>query len=228
MATTAVIVTGAGPISQVARRAVPADAVVIAADGGLDHALAAGLPPQIVVGDLDSISSTGRDWAEAHARVDEHPTAKAATDTELAIEIALDHATRRLMVIGNDDGTRIDHTFAAIGVLGQARLAGLQLDGWWGPTRFAVVHPGHPVTLDARIGTTVSALALHGAVHGVSITGVRWELREATLQPLSGLGISNEVTDPPFAVSVERGVVTVFIVADDEHRAPRTTSGGPI
>ena len=43
----------------VAVAAVPAGRHVIAADGGLDHALAAGLDPDVLVGDLDSVSADG-------------------------------------------------------------------------------------------------------------------------------------------------------------------------
>ena len=48
---------------------------VIAADGGLDHALAAGLTPAVLVGDLDSVSSDGLAWAEAHATIERHDPA---------------------------------------------------------------------------------------------------------------------------------------------------------
>jgi thiamine pyrophosphokinase len=52
---TVVVITGAAPLAARAVAAVPAGAVLIAADGGLDHALAAGLTPSVLIGDLDSI-----------------------------------------------------------------------------------------------------------------------------------------------------------------------------
>ena len=59
----AVVVIGGGALSTRAIDAIRPDAVVIAADSGLDHAVAAGLRPAVLVGDLDSISASGRMWA---------------------------------------------------------------------------------------------------------------------------------------------------------------------
>ena len=45
----------------------------------------------------------------------------------------------------------------------------------------------------------------------MTITGSRWPLADADLAPLVGLGVSNEVLDPPCRVDVAEGVVTVII-----------------
>ena len=68
----AVVVTGADALPAAALAAIPPDAVVIAADGALDHALAAGLTPAGLVGDLDSVSARGLTWAQAHATIERH------------------------------------------------------------------------------------------------------------------------------------------------------------
>ncbi len=65
------------------------DALVIAADSGYDHAVAAGLHPDVLVGDLDSISRRpGRARGAAGLTIDAHPADKEATDTELALDRA--------------------------------------------------------------------------------------------------------------------------------------------
>ncbi len=85
-----IVVTGAAPLPSVAVDALPDGAIVLAADGALDHALAAGLTPAALVGDLDSISAAGLDWAEANASIQRHPPDKEHTDTELALLTAAD------------------------------------------------------------------------------------------------------------------------------------------
>ena len=101
----AVVVLGGGALSTRALEAIRDDAVIIAADSGLDHAVEAGLRPTVLVGDLDSISASGRMWAYAReVEIHEHPADKDATDTEIAIERALQVPdARQLLVIGGLD-----------------------------------------------------------------------------------------------------------------------------
>jgi thiamine pyrophosphokinase len=211
MADSVVIVTGAAAIPPAVVAALPGDALVIAADGGLDHALAAGLHPTVVVGDFDSISPGGMAWARANAVIDEHPADKAATDTELALDHALGMLPRRLILVGADDGSRLDHAISTIGVLGRPELADVVVEGWWGTARLSVVHGGHRVRLSITPGTVFSVLALHGPVHGVVVTGARWPLDGVTLPALSGWGMSNEATERTVTVGSADGVLTVVI-----------------
>jgi thiamine pyrophosphokinase len=211
MTETVVIVTGATALPPAAVAALPPDAWIIAADSGLDHAREAGLSPAVVVGDLDSISPEGLAWAREHAAIEQHPIDKSATDTELAVDVAIARRPQRLVLVGAGDGTRLDHAVTTIGVLGRSDLAGLQLDGWWGTTRLAVVHGGHQVRLDLPVGTVFSVLALHGEARGVSVTGARWPLDAVTLPPLSGWGVSNETSAPAVTVDVAEGVLTIVI-----------------
>ena len=85
-----VVVAGGGPLSPQAVDAVAGGAFIVAADSGLDHAVAAGFVPDVLVGDLDSISAAGLMWAYEHAaEIEEHEPDKELTDTELAIARAL-------------------------------------------------------------------------------------------------------------------------------------------
>ena len=96
-----VVVIGGGPLSPLAVSNVVAEATIIAADSGLDHAVAAGLRPTVLVGDLDSISAHGKMWAYAHElEIDQHPVDKGATDTELALVRATATAADDLLVFG--------------------------------------------------------------------------------------------------------------------------------
>ena len=213
-----VVVTGAAPLPAAALAAIPADAVVIAADGALDHALAAGLAPAGLVGDLDSVSARGLTWAKAHATIERHDPDKDATDTELALRTATDLNPDRLILIGAGD--RLDHVLAAIGALGHPRLTSIPvIEGWWGANRLRVVHGPGQADLDLPVGTTLSLLALHGPCTGVHISGVRWPLANADLAAAVGHGVSNVATEHAVAVRVSSGVLTV-VVSEAERPAP--------
>jgi thiamine pyrophosphokinase len=228
--TTIVVVIGGGPLVLVDDVHRDAD-VVIAADSGLDHALAAGLTPRRLVGDLDSISPAGLRWASTNdLEVVRFPADKDATDTELALDvaaaIALDGVPgcdASLVVLGGDDGERFDHLLATIGALGHPRLAVFRsIDARLGDHRLAIVHPGRRAQLHLPAGATVSLLAAHGDCDGVVVTGTRWPLSEAHLRAGTTLGVSNVVTDPPVQVQVRRGVVTV--IAPPPSRRPTPAS----
>lgn len=206
-----IVVTGAAPLHDDAVAEVTRDAIVIAADGALDHALVAGLTPSGLVGDLDSISPEGLAWAQHHATIAQHDPDKDHTDTELALEVAVGFAPRRLVLISGG-GDRLDHSWAAIGALGHPSLTAVpEIDGWWGDQRFHVLHGPGELTIEAETGAIVSLLATHGEAGGVTVTGVRWPLDDADLPPLVGHGVSNEVVDEHVVIRLHRGVLTVFV-----------------
>jgi thiamine pyrophosphokinase len=209
-----VVVVGGGDLSPRALSAIDDDAVIVAADGGLDHAVEARLRPGHLVGDLDSLSASGRMWAYAHGvEIDEHPIDKDATDTELALarairltEIGDEHG--ELLVVGGV-GDRLDHLLGVLLALGHPSLkAASSVRAFIGDTDVVVVHPGAAVHPDVEPGTVFSALALHGACRGVEVRGAEWELIDADLAPTEARGVSN-VAKEALMISVREGVLTV-------------------
>ena len=207
---TVVVITGADSIAPAAAQRIPVDAVVIAADGALDHALAAGLVPAGLVGDMDSVSAAGLEWAARHATVERHDPDKDHTDTELALMMAADlqagppdpgrgrRPTRPRA--GRDRRTRpaTSHQHP-----GHRRLVGRAVDP-------RAPRTGHHDTRAHR-GSTLSLLALHGPCTGVTITGVRWPLERADLAPLVGVGVSNVAVDEQVTIRVSTGVLTIVM-----------------
>ena len=209
---TVVVVTGAAPLHPRVLHDLPPSAIVLAADGGLDHALAAGLTPAGLIGDLDSVSPDGLAWAEAHATIQRHPADKDRTDTELAVAFAAAMDPERLVLVAGG-GDRLDHALAAVGALGAREVTGVPVvECWWADQRLRVLHGPARATIEVEPGTTVSLLALHGPCTGVSITGTKWELDRVDLPPLSGLGVSNVAVDERVRVAVSTGVLTAFVV----------------
>lgn len=84
------------------------DSRFIAADGGMRHAAALGVVPELWVGDFDS---TPTDLAGAFAAVPRqpYPAAKASTDGEIAVSEAIARGAKRLILAGALAGERSDH-----------------------------------------------------------------------------------------------------------------------
>ena len=201
-----VIASGPGPSLPL-----PDAATVIAADGGLDRALALGVEVDVVVGDLDSVTADALAAAgNVGARIVRHPVAKDATDLELALDEAVLLGARRVLVVASADG-RLDHLLASLLLLGSERYAELELDALVGEALVHVVHGQR--TLPGAAGEIVTLLAPAGPATGVTTTGLEYPLAGETLQPGSTRGVSNVFTGAQAGVTVVSGVL--FAVRPD-------------
>lgn len=206
-----VVVIGGGPLSPQCLDEVRPEATVIAADSGLDHAVAAGLKPAVLIGDLDSISAHGKMWAYAHeVEIDQYPVDKDATDTDLALRRAATVDATELLVLGAP-GKRFDHALGTIAALGNPALARFEtIQLLLDDMVVHVLHPGRSVSLDLPQSSFFSLLALHGPCRGVDVEGAQWPLAGASLEPSSTRGLSNLSTSLVH-VAVTDGVLTVVV-----------------
>lgn len=205
-----VVVGGEGPVPD---RPPPPGSVVVAADGGLGVAQALGLAADHLVGDLDSVEPRAIDAARsAGVSIHRHQADKDATDSELALELALEllaaegGALPTLTVLGRGGG-RLDHLLADVFLLGGRRLGHVEVTAHFGPATLSVVRPGTQRRLHGARGDQVSLLPVHGGARGVTTSGLRWTLHDAVLEPGSSRGVSNEFVDSEATVASESGIV---------------------
>ena len=205
-----VVIVNGGELTTRAVAAIPPAAIIIAADGGLDRALAAGVEPHRLIGDLDSVSPSGRGWAvRRQIVITEFSPDKDATDTELALAAAVERGCDDLLVLAGV-GDRLDHTLGTITALGASTLHDVaSVRMVWGDSVVRIAHARRPLTLRPQDGSTFSLLALHGPCAGLTILGARWPLHDAELRPASSVGISNEFVAATVEITVGSGIVTV-------------------
>jgi thiamine pyrophosphokinase len=84
---------------------------VVAADSGLDGAERAGFVPDLVIGDMDSISDQSKLEKYADGQTRRYPHDKDSSDTELALAAMAARGISDVVIIGGDGG-RMDHFFA--------------------------------------------------------------------------------------------------------------------
>ena len=135
---TAIVVAGGGAPR---RRppTLPPRGDVVAADGGVDLALALGL--RSTSSSATSTPLRRQRWRRPRrpgARVVRHPAAKDETDLELACDEALEFGPRRLVVVGGEGG-RLDHLLAGLLLLGAAKYAAVEVDALLGSARAHVI-----------------------------------------------------------------------------------------
>lgn len=199
---TVVIFTGGEPLPARFAGEIPEDAYLIAADSGLDTALSWGYDVDLLVGDLDSVSSQG--LAATGAKIEQHSPEKDATDLDLALEAALRTDPDQVKILGGQGG-RFDHLLGTVVLVTSDRWATVDLE--WVSTRARVRIIRGGVTLHGAAGAILTLLAVDGPVVGVTTHGLRWDLTDATLYPGSTLGVSNLFTTAIATVSVDRGVL---------------------
>ncbi len=205
MIETAVVVAGGAPGPTPIQPDFGEGTLVVAADGGVDRALALGLHVDVAIGDFDSVTAAGLAAVErAGARAERHPAAKDATDLELALETALAAAPARILVVGSESG-RLDHVLSSLLLIADPRYAGAEVDALLGGAQVHVIHGSR--TLAGAPGELVSLLAVHGPAEGVSTSGLVYRLTRETLAPGTSRGVSNVFAAAEAQVSLDRGVL---------------------
>jgi thiamine pyrophosphokinase len=204
-ARTVIVVAGGDVSPRPLPGRLPNGATVIAADGGIDRALALGLHVDLAIGDFDSVSPEGLAKAKAAgARVERHPVAKDATDLELALDAAIALDPERIVVVGSNGG-RLDHLFSSVLLLGDERYAGAEIDAYLGTATVHVIRGSR--TVPGAPGEIVSLLPLHAAAEGVTTAGLEYELRGETLPAGTSRGVSNVFTATEAQITLERGCI---------------------
>jgi thiamine pyrophosphokinase len=195
---------GDPPPAAVAARLTP-DAFVIAADSGLDHAVALRRPVDLVVGDLDSVDPALLAAARAAGTtVERHPPEKDETDLELALAAALARGAQAVTVIGGAGG-RLDHFLANLAVLASPRFRSVRLDGWIGSSYVTVVHDD--VVVRGRPGSLLTLVPLGGPAVGIRTEGLRYPLLDEDLEVGTTRGVSNEFVAPSARIRIRTGTV---------------------
>ena len=191
------------------RRALARAQLVIAADGGAAHVEAAGGVCDVIVGDMDSVCPETLDQARnAGADIRDFPTAKDATDGELALQEAVSRGATSITIVGALGGPRVDHLLANVALLAHPSLRRLDTVIEDASQRLWLVTKSS--TWRGEVGDRVTLLAVAGDAHGVTTQGLRYALRDGTLRHGSSLGVSNEMTAPRAELSVARGSVLVI------------------
>ena len=182
-----------------------ADDLTIAADSGYHTARALGERIDLLLGDFDSIGDMPHDEGVEIRRV---PAEKDYTDTQLAVEIALDKGAEDIIIIGGLSG-RLDHTLSTLAILEDLHGRGVYGTLTDGQSRARYLKSSS--TLIARSHYKyLSLIAADDIVKGVDIEGCKYPLKKATLCRRNQFAVSNEITGNVAFISVKKG--GIFII----------------
>lgn len=197
---------------------------LICADGGARHLHRMNIRPDLLVGDLDSISSEELNWLESlQVPIKRFPAAKNETDAELAIRAALTdlpepNSQHELVILGAF-GSRPDHVLA--NQLLAARLAG---EGWCliltdgSSTAFTLIG-GQTLRLNLPVheeqALAISAIPITAEITGLTYQGLTYPLTNATLNLGSTRGLSNNLSSSPATATLATGILLIIVTPED-------------
>lgn len=192
------------PNPETARQLIRSNDFILCADGGTRHALALGLTPNLIIGDLDSTTFDLQPLTEKGTQVIKHPTDKNETDLELAINHALTLSPSQILILAALGG-RMDQTLANIALLSNLQLSTFNIKLTDGVEELFFCHDQSQI--EGRSGDIVSLIPWQGEVTGVFTENLRWHLHHETLYPAKTRGISNEMTADVATVAIASGLL---------------------
>lgn len=181
------------------------DDLLIAADGGALHCLAAGLWPETIIGDFDSISpSQVQDLISRGTQLIEYPRDKDQTDLELALRYAVQQGAKEIIFLGLLGG-RLDQSLANLFLLTRDEWNNLHFVISDHPDSAYLMRDNQKFTLEGNPGDIVSLIPLAETVSDVTTHGLRWQLDRAELRFGSTLSVSNEMVENFATIQIGSG-----------------------
>lgn len=203
-----IFANGTLPNLEQARALLRRDDFILCADGGTRHALALGLTPNLIIGDMDSIEvAEWKKLEEKNIPVELFPRDKNETDLELAINKAIEMKPTEIVIVAALGG-RMDHTLANIALLANTQYAtrSICLDDGVEQLQFCRAQ----AEVRGRSGDIVSLIPWGDPVHGVQTENLKWKLDNETLYPERSRGISNEMTADVANIKIESGLLLII------------------
>ncbi len=182
---------------------------IICADGGTRLALNMNLFPDIIVGDMDSISNDILEKIKGEKiewRI--YPKEKDETDLELAVREALKYNPKIIYFIGLL-GRRIDHTLSNLFFLERVKEKGIEVLILDEKIRITLMLGVEEKIFGGKEGEIISLLPLSEKVEGITLEGLKYPLNNGILYRSLTRGISNEFISKKAKIKISSGTLLI-------------------
>ncbi len=176
--------------------------LAVACDGGYQNAIKAGIVPNVLVGDMDSLVQT-----PDGVKVFKYPSEKDFTDGEAGLEYLIENGCNEIFVYFGL-GRRLSHTISNLQMASKhADKSNITFFGM----EEKVMLKSKSFKLEEKIATTISIAPISGDVHIISSKGLKYPLENLTLQTNSSRGVSNVAIANCQEVNFQKGVLLVSV-----------------
>ncbi|MEJ2051570.1 MAG: thiamine diphosphokinase [Calditrichota bacterium] len=177
---------------------------VIALDGGATRSLECGIPPDVIIGDLDSIPENYRGKFDNSQFI--HKPSQDMNDLEKGIIYCTGEQADELTILGLTGG-RTDHLFNNFSVLARydRKISITVIDKH---ARILLIRNNYQ--FQGKPGQIISLIPM-GKVKGITTRGLKYALKNESLEFGVREGLSNVITGSPVSISSESGMLLLFI-----------------
>jgi len=183
---------------------------VVCADGAAQALLKADHPPNLIIGDLDSLKAEAYKWADAlDVPIERHAEEKDQIDGELGLDKALSMGAKSILILGGHGG-RSAMFLANLKILRRVHDLGLDGSMVGRGESMRYVSAGGELTLTGRTGSTLNLLAIDGDAT-VDLAGTAWDGKGIALPSRAAKGLSNKITSDGARIQVRAGTVLAIV-----------------
>ena len=190
---------------------------IIGVDKGMEFLYRNQIMPSYIVGDFDSVSEEIGNYyrKQTDVPIREYNPVKDASDTEIAIRLAVTLGCKELLILGANGG-RLDHLWANVQSLAIPMKAGIDARILDEQNRIRLIKGEITLKRTEAYGPYFSVFPLGDKIYGFNITGARYPLKDHTLTPYDSLCVSNQFAEDEVRISAPDGVVILMETRDLE------------
>ena len=178
---------------------------LVALDGAANRLLDLNLIPDVIVGDLDSITTSVLNQCESSGVHIVRIPSQEKSDISKGLQwVQQEQPNARIDVIGVEIG-RYDHHLAAYSALFECQSSATILLNGWTAKRV----DSTPTTFQVKPDAIISLIAF-GSVQGVTLEGCQYPLQNASLTT-GTQGVSNKAIESEIVVSAQSGNLLLLI-----------------
>lgn len=190
---------------------------VIGVDKGIEFLYEHGIMPNYIVGDFDSVDAEVAEYyrTQTNVPIREYNPVKDASDTEIAIRLAMTLGAKKISILGATGG-RVDHLWANVQSLAIPLRAGIRAEILDGQNRISLISGRTVLKKTEAYGTYFSVFPLCQEVLAFNIEGAKYPLHNHTLTPYDSLCVSNQIVEDEVVIDFLSGIVILMETKDKE------------
>ena len=193
----------------------PENNYVIGVDRGMEFLYRHQITPSYIVGDFDSVDQKVADYYrnETSVPIREFNPVKDASDTEIAVRLAMTLGCEELLILGATGG-RIDHLWANVQTLTIPFKAGISAQILDKQNKIRLIGGDTVLKRSEAYGPYFSVFPLGQEVFGFNIVGAKYPLRDHVLTPYDSLCVSNQFEEDQVEIQFLSGTVILMETRD--------------